>query len=255
MQVLLDAVGGGAWLGWVVFLRVGAAMALLPAFGSQSVPVRLKLALAFAFSAIVAPAVAPDLALPPPTFPALLRLTGTETVVGLALGFSARLLVWLLHVAGTIAAQSTSLSQLLGAEAIDPQPAMAQVLLIGGLALAAVAGLHVRIAHAFILSYETFPAGTVPLARELSQWAVGRVAGMFSTAFTFAAPFVIASVLYNVALGVINRAMPQLMVAFVGAPAITAAGLILLMLSAPVILPIWLELLNARLAAPFGGGP
>ena len=40
-------------------------------------------------------------------------------------------------------------------------------------------------------------------------------------------------------LGVINRAMPQLMVAFVGAPAITAAGLLLLALAAPILLDIW----------------
>ena len=55
---LLDMAGGWAWLGWVVFLRVAAAMALLPAFGSQSVPLRVRLALACAFAAVVAPAVA-----------------------------------------------------------------------------------------------------------------------------------------------------------------------------------------------------
>ena len=47
------------------------------------------------------------------------------------------------------------------------------------------------------------------------------MAASFALALSLAAPFVIASLLYNVALGVINKAMPQLMVAFVGAPAIT----------------------------------
>ena len=66
--------------------------------------------------------------------------------------------------------------------------------------------------------------------------------------FSLAAPFVIMGFAYNVALGAINRAMPQLMVAFVGAPAITAAGLLVLMLAAPVILHFW-GLRLARLIA------
>ncbi|MFC3118840.1 flagellar biosynthetic protein FliR [Jhaorihella thermophila] len=36
--------------------------------------------------------------------------------------------------------------------------------------------------------------------------------------FSLSAPFVIASLLYNLTLGAINRAMPQLMVTLVGAP-------------------------------------
>ncbi|OSP54763.1 flagellar biosynthesis protein FliR [Pseudoruegeria sp. SK021] len=249
---LLDLVGDWAWLGFVVFLRIGSALTLLPGFGEQSVPVRVKLALAFAFTAVVAPAIAPNLALPAPSLTALVRTIGTETLNGLILGFSVRLFIWMLQVAGTIAAQSTSLSQLLGAEAIDPQPAIAQILQISGLALAMIMGLHVRIAEALILSYDPLPLGQVPLASDLSLWALARVAETFGLAFTFAAPFVITSLIYNVALGVINRAMPQLMVAFVGAPAITAGGLALLLLVAPIILPIWADLLAARLSDPMG---
>lgn len=252
---LLGMTQAWAGIGWAVFLRVSAAMAFLPAFGSQMVPVRLRLALAGAFTVAVTPIVADMVPAPAMDVASLVTLTATETVVGLALGFSIRLFVWLLHVMGTIAAQSMSLSQLLGAQAIDPQPAMAQIMILAGFALAAMAGLHVRIAEAFVRSYETFPIGLGAAARDLSPWAIGRVAEMFATAFTFAAPFVIASLIYNVALGVINRAMPQLMVAFVGAPAITAGGLVLLFLTAPIVLPLWLDLLTARLADPFGTRP
>ncbi len=56
----LSLVGQNAlWQGFIVFVRVGAMVALLPAFGEQSVPTRVKLGLALAFTAIVAPA-APD---------------------------------------------------------------------------------------------------------------------------------------------------------------------------------------------------
>lgn len=244
-----------ALLATAVFLRVGAAMALLPAFGAQAVPVRVRLGLTLAFTAVVAPSMvglAPDI----PTDPGgLLRFLGVETLAGLALGFSVRLFIWLLQIAGTIAAQTVSLSQLLGGDAVDPQPAMAQLLMVAGLALAAITGLHVRVAEALILSYDAVPMGGQLPSGMLAEWATSRVGAVFATAFAFAAPFVIGSVIYNLALGVINRAMPQLMVAFVGAPAITAAGLVLLFLTAPILLPAWLGLLHARLADPFGTGP
>jgi flagellar biosynthetic protein FliR len=44
--------------------------------------------------------------------------------------------------------------------------------------------------------------------------------------------------------------MPTLMVAFVGAPAITLGGLALLAVSAPIMLAVWGEAALALLAAP-----
>jgi flagellar biosynthesis protein FliR len=66
-----------------------------------------------------------------------------------------------------------------------------------------------------------------------------------------AAPFFVISFLYNVALGVINRAMPQLMVAFVGAPAITFGALVLLLLAVPAGLVIWWNAFSIVLDDPF----
>ena len=59
------------------------------------------------------------------------------------------------------------------------------------------------------------------------------------------------SVIYNLTLGVINKAMPQLMVAFVGAPVITFGAIALLLVSAPLLLSVWLQAFEAFLAAPF----
>jgi flagellar biosynthetic protein FliR len=65
----------------------------------------------------------------------------------------------------------------------------------------------------------------------------------------------VASLIYNVTLGVINRAMPQLMVAFVGAPALTAGGLGLLLVTAPILLSIFIRSLDGFMMNPMGGGP
>jgi flagellar biosynthetic protein FliR len=175
----------------------------------------------------------------------------TETVAGLALGAALRLLVHALQIAGVIAAQATSLAQLFAGAGAEPQPAIGHLLTVAGLALAMAADLHLRIAEYFILSYDILPAGRLPGAADMADWGLAQVTRAFATGFSLAAPFVIASFLYNLALGVINRAMPQLMVAFVGAPALTAGGLVLLALSTPLALAVWLATLNGFLAAPF----
>lgn len=246
---LLDISRALLWHGIAVFLRVGALVALLPAFGERTVPVRIKLVIILAFVMIIAPAVPPyDV---PAGFDALSRLLITETLAGLVLGIGIRLFVMALQTAGSIAAQSTSLSQILGGAAVDPLPAMGYILIIGALALSVMTGLHVKAAALVILSYDLMPMGEMLDGASVSTWGVSKVAQAFSLAFTLAAPFVILSVIYNLALGAINKAMPQLMVAFVGAPVITAGGLFVLCVAAPFMLESWLSALDAFLANPY----
>ena len=241
------------WLGFVVFLRVAAAVSLLPGFGEQTVPMRIKLAIAVAFTLIVAPALPGT----PPEFSVgvLATLAATETMAGVLMGLGVRLFILALQTAGSIAAQSTSLSQILGGAAIEPIPAMGYVLTVGAVALAVMAGLHVKAAQLLIHSYILLPMGLFSEGSDVADWGLAQVAHAFELAFVLAAPFVLMSVLYNLALGVINKAMPQLMVAFVGAPVITLGGLFLLFLATPTILGVWLSSLDHFMANPFGPQP
>ena len=239
--------------GFVVFLRVGAVMVLMPGFGQQAIPQRVRLVLALGFTAVVAPAIAGIL--PPPGAGVPWRMVVSETIAGLALGAVLRLMIVALQFAGSVAAQSTSLAQIFGGAAAEPLPAIGNVMVVGGLALAAMAGLHVKIAAALILSYEAIPPGALLRGADLAGWGVGRIGGALALGFSLAGPFVIAALIYNVALGVINRAMPQLMVAFVGAPAITGGALVLLAVSVPLLLPVWLGWADALLSDPFGAAP
>ena len=92
----------------------------------------------------------------------------------------------------------------------------------------------------------------MPEVQNTVNYAVSLVARAFALGFTLSAPFFIASLVYNLAFGVINRAMPQLMVAFVGAPAITAGGLALFFLSAPLLLEVWSDSFFQMLRSPVG---
>ncbi|MGO4916791.1 flagellar biosynthetic protein FliR [Pseudogemmobacter sp. W21_MBD1_M6] len=255
MTSLIDGLGDLGLTGlqstFIVFLRVGSTMFMLPVFGENTIPQRVRLGIALCFTAIVTPAVSERFGDIPLEFKDFPRFLGSEVIAGLALGISLRLFVITLQITGSIAAQSTSLSQVFGGAGMEPQPVVGHLLVWGGLALAAMAGLHVRAAEAMIMSYEILPAGALPDAGVLLEWGVGSIAHTFSLGFTLASPFVLASTVYNVAMGVINRAMPQLMVAMVGAPAIIAGSLILMMLALPLLLSIWIEAFHYALANPF----
>lgn len=242
------------WSGFVVLLRVGAMIAVLPVFGEQTIPVRIRLALAFAFCMIVTPALAPQISSPPTDVIQIIPLLIPEAITGLFFGLFLRFFVLALQIAGSIAAQSTSLSQIFGGSAgSDPQPAMGHVLVISGLALAAMMGLHVTFASYILATYDIVPIGVFVDTTVVADVGVIAVSRTFSLGFVLAGPFVIASLIYNVTLGVINRAMPQLMVSFVGAPAITAGGLLLLFLTAPLMLSIWIDRFSAVVMNPAGG--
>lgn len=233
----------------LIFLRIGAAMATLPALGEQSIPARIRLVLTLMFSAAIAPAVLPGL-----QSTSLVQGFFPEVVIGLFLGLSIRLFVLALMTAGTIAANATSLTQLFPSGA-EPQPAISQLLVVAGLALAVQADLHLRLTEYLILSYDLMPGGLWPNSGVLAQLSLSQSSRAFALAFMIAMPFVIASLLYNVALGVINRAMPQLMVSLVGAPALSLGGLVLLALVSPLALSIWLAAMNGFIAAPFTALP
>ncbi len=240
------------WLYATVFLRVGPIMALFPGYGEAVVPVRVKLVLSLAFAAVVAPSAAPFINTGQFSDLGVAWTVLSETVVGLIIGIGLRMFLLALQTAGSMAAQATSLSQILGSAGATPLPAIGHVLTMGGIALAMILDMHVHAAKMVIATYTVFPVGTLPHAGPTSEWGVAQVAGAFSLAFSLAAPFVLISVLYNLTLGIINRAMPQMMVVFVGAPVITAGGLALLFLLAPVMLNVWSIALQGYVANPFG---
>ncbi|MBW4981437.1 flagellar biosynthetic protein FliR [Mameliella sp. CS4] len=251
IQPLLDLLGGTLWTAFVVFLRVGAALAALPGLGEQVISVRVRLILALMLTAVVVPAVGAGLDLPPPGLGSFLRALATETLSGLFLGIMLRLFILAIQTAGAIAAQSTSLSQLMGQSGLDPLPAIGHILTTAALALMMATGFHVKAAAFLVLSYDLLPVMQFPNPSDVAEAGRHRVGQSFALAFSLAAPFVLMSVIYNLTLGVINKAMPQLMVAFVGAPVITFGAIALLLVSAPLLLSVWLQAFEAFLAAPF----
>jgi flagellar biosynthesis protein FliR len=249
---IMDIAESGLAAFMLVFMRIGGVMFLLPGFGDNAVPARVRLGLTFAFAFVVWPMLTAAGPLPlAPERPFFLMMI-IETCAGLLLGLSIRLMVFALQFAGSVAAQSTSLAQIFGSGiAPDPMPAFGNLLMLAGVTLAVVLGLHVKVAILLARSYEILPLGLPIPSQDVAVWGTARVGSAFALGFSLAAPFVLTAFAYNVSIGAINKAMPTLMVAFVGAPAIVGASILLLVLAAPVMLSHWNGELDRVLLNPF----
>jgi flagellar biosynthetic protein FliR len=237
-----------------VFARIGAALFLVPGLGERAVPMRIRLAAALGLAVLLAPIVAPAVEHSPVSVSGLGRVILAEAASGLVIGLAFRLLITALQVAGAVAAQNLSISQMFGAGvAPEPEPTIATLLAMGGIVLALMAGLHVHLVAGLAGLYRTLPFGEIPGGAALAEWSTARVAEAFAFGLSLALPFVAVGFAYNLALGALSRAMPQLLVALVGVPLLIGLGLVALYIALPEIFARWGAALGHVLADPLGG--
>lgn len=233
-----------------VFCRIAAALALLPGFGERSIPMRIKLGAALALSVALWPLTRQYIGPMPTAIPDLALVLVSEIGAGLLFGLWIRLLVLTLQMAGAIIGQQLSLSALFaGPSAPDPETSFATLLTLAGITLILVSGIHLDIFIALARTYEVLDWGLLPNPEDAAVSIVEHGALAIKLGLQLSLPFVVASFIYNLCLGAMNRAMPQLLVSLVGAPALVGGGLLLLMLSLPLMLHVWRASVESALAA------
>jgi flagellar biosynthetic protein FliR len=241
---LHDLANGHVVIAAAIFARLSAMFMFLPGIGERVMPVRVRLTAALALMLVLLPAVSGDIAAPqqPSKIAAMI---GAEAVSGALIGFSIRIAIFAIQIAGVIASQSLSLAQLFGSNmSFEPETPISTMLMFAAIVMAVTAGVHFEAVSVLIISFDIIPLGQFPGASDTGEWAAGRAGFAFSAGLSLAFPFVVLGFIYNLAIGAANRAMPQLMVAFVGIPAVTLAGFALLAASAPVLLSVWLDLMR-----------
>lgn len=227
------------WLAvfFLVVARLTFIVFFMPGIGEQVVPVQMRLMILLA----VAMALASTGVVEAPSLTPLSGFGGlllSEITIGFCLGAVLRVSVWMLSIAGTIISQSIGLSQLLGvALEHEAQSLTANMLSMAGAAILLSADFHLTAIAALLRLYDEIPVG----ALSALNWdlLINRSFSAVGFAVLLAWPFVAVNLLYNICLGFINKALPQLMVAFVGAPLMIGGGMILFALSVVGLLLVW----------------
>ena len=217
----------------LLFCRVGGVMLVAPVFGSERVPAQVKAALALMIALVLTPVAGP---VPDNgTAIAIGLATASELMIGLAIGFGAKLI----FVAVTMAGELADLQSGFGfAGMVSPQTGD-HVSVIGQLQMSVAwliflgANGHHIILKGLGASLAAIPLGASPgfAAPALTH----ATAALIATAVRMSAPIVAAVLLADLALGLLTRAAPQMNLLAIGFPIKLVVGLWATLLALPLL--------------------
>ncbi len=228
-------------LAWITpllwpFLRVLALFGALPVFAQRGVPMRVRVALAFliAFCA--------QASIPPMAPLALDSAAGAAAVLqqvllGLALGFSVRIVFAAIEFAGEIIGLQMGLNF---ASFFNPmsggeQTAVSRFFGVSISWLFIVSGGHLLLIAAVVQSFQAFPVGPEPFAflRAVQPHVWG--AEVFRLGLWIALPLIAMLLFVNLVLGIISRVAQQMNVFAIGFPITVSVGLAGVLLTLPMM--------------------
>ncbi len=223
----------------LVFSRVGAAIMLLPGFGSPRVPATVRLFLAIALSVALAPAISLQPAPEIFSYNVLLAsLVGKEMAVGLALGLSGSLFVHATRFAGDVISNSIGLGGIPGQpiEGNDPLGQIASLLTLAVSYSMFAMDLHLQAIGALVSTYQIVGLGKGIESAAALDFATNTMRDAFLLALQIATPFIAFSLLSNLIVGLIGRMSPKVSIYFSVTGIFAIFGLWLLYLAAPSLL-------------------
>ena len=227
----------------LAFTRIGAALMVLPGFSAASVSTRIRLLLSLLITAVVLPTIADVLPAPPESSLALAALLAGEVVIGLFIGYIARLLLTALEVAGTIIAFSSSLANasIFNPAAAEQSTIVSTFLLLTAMLLIFVTDLHHLMLMAVVGSYDVFQPGAGLPVGDMAEVMARLVARSFVLGVELAAPLIVVAIVFQFAMGLIARLMPQLMIFFIAIPVQITLGLVVLSIALSAMMLFWLR--------------
>jgi len=169
------------------------------------------------------------------------QMVAAELLTGATLGWLARLPALALGMAGALIATLLGLSSV-----VQPDPALggqstalARLFGLAAPVLILVSGLYTLPLSALSGSYALVGPGGVLPPGDTAELFVTITSNSFALALQLSAPFLVAGVVWQVAVGLLARIAPQLQAFAVAAPGQILGGLVLLGLLASRILGTW----------------
>lgn len=239
----MDWLNQYAWIGALLFARLGAVMMLAPGWGEQTAPATIRLAAAV----LVTAALAPTLLISAPPMPAnvttAIPLIATEIMIGLLLGGGARLLMSALQVAGATVGIASGLgfAQQLDPVASQPAAIFSGFFSLMGVVLVMAAGLHRVMIEAAADSYTLFPPGAFPPIGDATTFVIDAVSNAFRLGIQIAAPVLIFSLIFNIAIGLVSRLIPQIQIFMIAMPLSVLLGVAVIALGFGGGMMVWLD--------------
>lgn len=258
MQGALDEfLTGGILAFMLTFMRIGAAVMVMPGFGDSFVNSRVRLHIALALSLLLTPVVMPHMPSPMPELFVLVFLIIKEMVIGLMIGTVARIFVIALDTAGMVISSQSGLAN---AQVFNPTEAtqgsiIGSLLTMVGAVLIFATNLHHLFITGLVESYHMFPLGEIPDTGSMAELMAKAVSTSFNTGVKLASPFIVMTLLVYTGMGTLARLMPQVQVFLVVLPVQILMAIILFGLALSALLSAWLEHYQSALFFFFSSAP
>jgi len=227
----MEAVGMTTWhlTLLLVLVRLGGVFAVGPVFSHSAVPWKLRYFMMMAAAVAVSARVAPLQAIPE-SWGDLLVAIGGEALIGLAIGYAASLVfvgveLGAYHVA---AQMGLSLGEMFNPVSPSAPGAMRQFFCLLAIVVFLGIGGHRAMISAVLKTFGAVPlAGSVPTVG-IFETMIALVAVTFAMALKVAAPVLVALLLAAVAMGLLQRSLPQCHILSVALPVRAVLTLIVL---------------------------
>ena len=215
---------------WIVayffpLARILALLAAAPPFNNEGLNTQTRLVLGLAIALAVTP-VLPEIPAMDPASGRGLLILAQQMLIGIAMGFSMRLVFTAIDLAGVLVSNQMGLGF---ATAYDPQSAGETAVVsefLGMLALLTFLSIngHLMVLATLGRSFSELPIGSTTLAAD-SWLNIARAGGLvFSSGVLLALPIVVALLIANIALAILGRVAPQLNLMAIGFPITITLG-------------------------------
>ncbi len=204
----------------LVFTRVSVVMFMLPIFATSWLPAQIKAAMCMVTTlAIWSYVDMPPTALPSHPFAVVLMLTG-EFIIGLVLALAVDCFFAGIRSGGEILAMQMGFSMMTLADPLSGNTSgvVSQFFYMVVILIFLALNGHLLMLHAFAQTFDILPPGGLTLRTALLAELIELVGMVFVFAVRTAAPVMAILMLAEVALGLMNRAAPQIPVMEVGFP-------------------------------------
>jgi flagellar biosynthetic protein FliR len=219
----------------VIGSRISGLMIFVPFFSHSAVPIRIKIVLMVAITAVLYPALAGRLPTPPvERWPWVL---GSELLVGVGMGIATNLLFEGVQVAGHVMSVQMGYSLV---NILDPQTQVETTVVslfteLMALLTFLALDVHHWIVRLLAQSFESVPPGIATFGPGFFTTLLRSGGNILALGVQIAAPVLAATIVADLLLGLLSKAAPQMPVLFLG-PAVKAMLSVLLLAGA---LPYW----------------
>lgn len=224
----------------IIFLllltRIGAIIIFTPILGSINVPSQAKAGLIFFITIIVFPLIDFKFIDFPKSIFSYTIIIGSEVFIGFVIGFSVRLLMSAVQLAGATIGFQMGFGIV---NVIDPVTSVqvsviAQFQSLLAMLIFLSINAHHIVLNAIVTSFQLIPPLGFEFSGEMMNILMNVMRDVFVIAVKIAAPLMATLIFISVALGMIARTVPQMNVFIVGFPLQIGLGLFMIGLSMPL---------------------